>query len=102
MARASRGDSERVYERQLPGGGFVAIEVTPTRNLLGQRKYHGQVVVERRIRLERRQGHAAPTVAEVDAPTISSVFHELFPVAQSNVAVAVRCLAHNHRVLSPV
>jgi len=96
MARASRGDSERVYERQLPGGGFVAIEVTPMRNLLGQRKYHGEVVVERRIQAERRQGHSAPTVAEVNATTISSVFHELFPVAQSNVAVAARCMAHRH------
>lgn len=96
MARAIRGDSERVYERQLPGGGFVAIEVTPTRNLLGQRKYLGEVVVERRSQRERRQGHAAPTVAEVAAPTISSVFHELFPVAQSNAAVAARCIAHRH------
>jgi len=92
MAKASKRDSERVYERQLPGGGFVSIEVTPTRNLLGLRKYHGDVVVERRTELERRRGHVAPVVAEVDAPTISSVFHELLPVAQSNVAVATRCL----------
>src|SRR4026207_417078 len=93
MIRHERRDSERGYERQLPGGGFVAIEVTAFRNILGQRKYHGEVVVERRILRERRQGHEAPAVAEADAATVSTLFHELFPVAHSNVAVANGCLA---------
>lgn len=88
-------EMERVYVRELPGGGFVAIEITPMRNFLGRRKYHGEVVVERRSDLERREGHAAPRVAESEAATISSVLHQLFPVAQSNVAVAARCLAQN-------
>lgn len=92
MATAGRRDSERVYERQLPGGGFVAIEVTPVRNVFGRRKYHGEVIVERRILRDRRQGHAAPTVADADAATVATVFHELFPVAHSNVAVATCCL----------
>ena len=100
MIRPERRDAERIYERQLPGGGFVAIEVTPVRNLLGKRKYHGQVVVERRIEQWRRPGHAPPAVAEADAATISSVFHELFPVAQSNVALATGCLAQRPATVS--
>lgn len=83
---------EQVYRRHLPGGGYVAIEVMPTRSLLGLRSYHGHVVVERRIELERRIGHRPLTVAEADSPTISGVIHELFAVAHSNTLIAARCL----------
>jgi hypothetical protein len=41
MIRTERRSSERLYERTLPGGGFVAIEVTPVRNVLGWRRYQG-------------------------------------------------------------
>ena len=86
------GDREQVYLRSLPGGGYVAIEVTPARGLLGQRSYHGDVVVERRIQKERRNGHRPPIVADVDSPTISGVIHALFLVAHSNTLVASGCL----------
>lgn len=89
---------EQVYRRQLPGGGYVAIEVTPTRSLLGQRSYHGDVVVERRIARERRAGHRPPTVAEADGPTISGVIHELFRVAHSNAAIAAGCLERKRQL----
>ena len=38
----------RVFHRELPGGGFVAIDVVPGRSLFGRRRFDGSVVVERR------------------------------------------------------
>lgn len=93
MPKRERSDSEQIYLRQLPGGGFVAIDVSPVRTLLGQRKYRGEVVVERRAERYRREGHPAPVVASAEGPSIASVFYKLFPVAQSNTAVATHCLA---------
>jgi len=94
MPTLDKRDAEQVYQRRLPGGGFVAIEVTPVRTLLGQRRFHGEVIVERRIELERRSGHPAPSVASADAASLAAVLHELFPVAQSNTAVAIGVLTH--------
>lgn len=93
MARTTQDSPQRVYERGLAGGGYVAIEVMSVRNLVGQLKYHGHVIVERRTQPERREGHRAPSVASADAATISTLLHKLFPVAQSNAAVASGCLA---------
>jgi hypothetical protein len=94
MVRAQHG-REQVYRRQLPGGGFVAIEVTAVHSRLRPPKYHGELVVERRADRERRAGHVAPAVAEVDAASVSSVLQELFPLAQSNTEIARRCLARS-------
>ena len=93
MRKDETRDSQQIYFRQLPGGGFVAIEATPVRNLVGQRRYRGEVIVERRTGRDRRVGHDAPVVACAEAPTIATIFHELFPVAQSNSALATKCLA---------
>ena len=90
--------SHEVYHRQLPGGGYVAIEVSPSRTFLGQRSYHGEVVVERRNERERRAGHEAPIVAQADAPDLDQVFHDLFPVAHSNTAIAIGCLEHQRQL----
>ncbi len=98
MVTMDRGNAEQIYLRQLPGGGFVAIEVTQVRTLLGQRRFRGEVIVERRIERERREGHAAPAVAHAEGPTIASVFHELFPVAQSNAAVAHGVMSRRREV----
>ena len=92
MMRARIG-REQVYRRQLPGGGFVAIEVTPIHSRSGPPRYHGELVVERRATRERRAGHRAPAMAEVDAPSVSSVLQQLFPLAASNSEIARRCLA---------
>lgn len=86
-------DSQPIYVRQLPGGGFVAIEAAPFRTMLGQRKYRGEVRVERRAAASRRAGHEAPVIASTEATTIGSVLHDLFPIAQSNIAIATECLA---------
>lgn len=87
-----RSPPHELYRRSLPGGGYVAIEVVPSRTLLGQRTYHGDVVVERRAARDRRAGHDAPIVARTDAADLDTVFHELFPVAHSNTAIASGCL----------
>jgi hypothetical protein len=71
MSQPRERASEELYRRPLPGGGFVAIEVTPTRNILG---------------------HEAPVIAQLSAASLGSVLDDLFPTAQSNVSIAVKCL----------
>ncbi|MEX2154444.1 MAG: hypothetical protein WD825_13975 [Gemmatimonadaceae bacterium] len=100
MVKARGPHSQQIYKRQLPGRGFVTIEVSTVRNVLGRRKYHGEVVVERRSP-ERREGHDAPVIARADAVTMGTVFHELFPTAHSNVAIAARCLARQRERALP-
>lgn len=91
--RHSMRQAEQVYVRQLPGGGFVAIEAAPFRNILGQRRYRGAVRVERRAAADRRAGHRAPVIASTEAATVGTVLHDLFPIAQSNIVIATKCLA---------
>lgn len=86
-------DSQSIYVRQLPGGGFVTIEAAQFRTVLGVRKYRGEVRVERRVGAKRRAGHKAPVIASTEAVTIGTLFHDLFPIAQSNIAIATECLA---------
>jgi hypothetical protein len=81
---------ERLYRRQLPGGGFVAIEATPFRTLMGARRYRGEIVVERRANRGRREGHRAPIVATVTSESVATVLHTLFPLAYSNCAIATQ------------
>lgn len=91
------GDSQEIYRRQLPGGGFVAIEATPFRALTGARRFRGDVVVERRAERDRREGHQAPILATATATSVASVLHELFPIAHSNCALAAEFLARASR-----
>lgn len=76
---------ERIYLRLLPGGGFVAIDVARLRRLIVPR-YRGWVVLERRSR-SRRVGPPL-VLATAEGSRITSVLHELFPLAQSNAALA--------------
>lgn len=94
MTVLDKGTADRVYCRQLPGGGFVAIEIKAVRTLFGQRRYRGEVVVEQRVEVERRRGHVAPAVASAERETVAAVIHELFPVAQSNTLLASSVLTH--------
>jgi hypothetical protein len=90
-------DSEQIYRRQLPGSGFVTIEARRVWTLLGQRRYRGEVRVERREDPNRRSGHVAPVIASAEGAMIGSVLHDLLPVAQSNVAIATRFVAGQHQ-----
>ncbi len=75
----------RVYQRDLPGGGYVAIEHTT--HFDGDREVpRTRVSVERRTDAERRSGHTPPVIAEVDG--VDTVGAELYSVAADNVAIA--------------
>jgi len=106
----------RLYQRELPGGGYVAIElvcdtahtsplieqplerrsemdrrhghVPPALALPQGRPLKGRVSVERRAPADRRGGPEIPVIAEVEREDVGSVFNELYQIACDNVAVA--------------
>lgn len=80
-------ERNRFYERRLPGGGYIAIEVEPVRTLFGGMKIRGEVVVERRQEA-RRQGHRAPIVAAAERERVEETVHALLPFAKSDSALA--------------
>lgn len=77
----------RLYERELPGGGFVAIDVAVEQS--GEREIpHTRVYVERRADLQRRFGHEPPVIAESEAGDTSPEFTDFLRIARDNVAIA--------------
>ncbi len=88
-----RSDSkvQRAFVRQLPGGGFVAIDVVPVTSMFHRRRYHGSLVVERRAS-SRRQGHVPPVIAEAVGKTVESVIQQLLPAAEYNPAIGAALL----------
>ncbi len=76
-------DVAPVYRRELPGGGYVAIDVRLEREVPRVR-----VSVERRARHERRDGHAPVVIAEADGDEKSPSFGELYRMAADNAAIA--------------
>lgn len=77
------GISGLVYRRELPGGGYVAINVDAQRGLTRSR-----VCVERRAREARRDGHAPVIIAEADGDDRSPAFGDLYRLAADNAAIA--------------
>ena len=75
---------ERLFHRDLPGGGYVAIEVTPAHTMPERRV---RVVVERRSDRNRRVGHAPPVIIE-ETWTPARGVADLYRVACDNVAIA--------------
>lgn len=73
-----------LYTRDLPGGGYVAIEAREQENA----RFHARLLAERRSDPARRAGHAPPVIAEADGVSASRVFDELYSIAADNVAVA--------------
>lgn len=86
----------RLYVRDLPGGGYVAIDLLgdsePDRGV----PCRARISVERRATSERRSGHAPPVIAEAEGDSRSQVFGDLYRIACDNVAVA-RGLLHWRR-----
>jgi hypothetical protein len=83
-SRNEQRRAERLFHRDLPGGGYVAIELGP-RNGSDARRV--RVLVERRGDRSRRTGHQAPVILEDDwAPERG--FGELYRLACDNVAIA--------------
>jgi hypothetical protein len=80
-----------VYRRELPGGGYVAIDVKRGRERgggAGHEPARCRVSVERRARHDRRVGHRPIVIAEVDGDEQSPVFAELYRMAADNAAIA--------------
>jgi hypothetical protein len=77
----------RLYERELPGGGFVAIDVSL--EAAGDEAIpRTRVWVERRSEADRRSGHTAPVIAEADGDEASAQFTDMLRIARDNVAIA--------------
>lgn len=77
-----------LYTRELPGGGYVAIEALPPDGEV----FRARICVERRSDVNRRIGHPPPVIAEASGRSRSSVFTELYQIASDNVAVATGIL----------
>lgn len=73
-----------LYTRELPGGGYVAIEAVPGSDVT----YRAQVTVERRADPARRTGHTPPVIVELAGRNQSEVFSALHRIAADNVSVA--------------
>ena len=90
--------TKRVEMRELPGGGFAAIDVTPRRSPWGRRRLHGALIVERRPEW-RRAGHSPPIVAVASGPSIDSVLRQLLPILQSNAALGSALIDHQREAV---
>jgi hypothetical protein len=84
-------DCRRPFERCLPGGGFVAIEVTFDKSVCRNPVFRGSVVVERRA-ASRRDGHQPPVIATASGATVGRVIDQLLSVAQSNATIGAALL----------
>ncbi len=78
--------TQRAYERDLPGGGFVAIDVTPVSSIFRAPRYRGSLVVERRG-ARRRPGHLPLVIGHALGTSRESVVQQLLPTAQFNAAI---------------
>jgi hypothetical protein len=79
-------DEDRVYRRQLPGGGYVAIDSAP--DGAAEAGVRAHVLVERRADPGRRVGHVPPVVAEAVAADVQRAVDELYGIVVNNVEVA--------------
>ena len=82
-SHVSDSGTSPVYRRELPGGGYVAINVDGERGVTRTR-----VCVERRAREARRDGHLPVVIAEADGDDRSPAFAELYRLAADNAAIA--------------
>jgi hypothetical protein len=82
----------RVYRRELPGAGYVAIDVTRTPADASEdgevEPSRVRVYVERRASEERRSGHTPPVVAEFTGDHRAPEVGELYRMAADNAALA--------------
>ncbi len=79
-----------VYERELPGGGFVQVEEGEAE---GQPETpRASVAVERRRDPARREGHLPPVIAAEEGSAVESLLRRLVEIASDNVEIARRLL----------
>ena len=85
--------STRLYRRELPGAGYVAIDLTTSHedqadNASVVETSYIRVYVERRADEERRAGHNPPIVAEFAGDERAPEVGELYRMAADNAALA--------------
>jgi hypothetical protein len=84
--------STRLYRRELPGAGYVAIDLTrssdDTEGARGDDNSRFRLYVERRADEERRVGHNPPMVAEFAGDHRAAEVGELYRMAADNAALA--------------
>jgi hypothetical protein len=80
-----------VYCRELPGGGYVAIDLVEESSQPGG-SFVGRVTVERRAERARHEGCAPPVVAELRAHSLEMLLYRLLPIARSNPAIGAALL----------
>ena len=73
-----------LYQRELPGGGYVHVEEV---SLNTTDTHRAHVTVERRTDPNRRDGHEPPVIARAEGLS-GGAFGELLRIAQDNVAIA--------------
>lgn len=84
-----------LYSRDLPGGGFVAIDARPgsaagAEMAAGEaREHHARLWVERRSDPARRAGHTPPVIARAAGRDLEGAVAELRAIAADNVALAL-------------
>ena len=79
-------DFALVYRRELPGGGYVAIDVKRERH--EREAPRTRVCIERRRREDRRSRRAPIVIAEADGDETSPGFTDLYRIAADNAAIA--------------
>ena len=72
-----------LYERELPGGGFVQVEEDQVSPL-----HKAHVAVERRSDPARRSGHAPPIIAQAEVGNSGDMLQRLLAIARDNVEIA--------------
>lgn len=82
------GRATSLYRRDLPGGGFVAIDIRGGGSLLGDHVPRTCLYVERRSDPGRRLGHEPPVLAELAEDATAYDMNELYRLAADNVAIA--------------
>ena len=84
--------TKELYRRELPGAGYVAIDLTQPHDERDSSRSSGgsriRVSVERRADEERRSGHHPPIVAEFTGDHRSPEVGELYRMAADNAALA--------------
>jgi hypothetical protein len=74
-----------LYERPLPGGGYVHVQETDGTDTGTHRV---AVAVERRGDPSRRDGHQPPVIATAEGRSLSALVRRLLGIAADNVEVA--------------
>jgi hypothetical protein len=82
-----RAEIQRPWSRDLPGGGFVAIDVHSEHSWFHGSSYHGELIVERRAEAREGGGHDAPVIARAEGDTVEAVIQQLVPMGASNTAI---------------